>query len=124
MNIVNDKLKKQFHFQPIRISPKRQKSSPADIARSIDAEGLFDFEGIDDPLSNVDVDDESDKDDDEMSSATSRPRGIPARNSLAKSLPINIPAFLSEVRNSSTEDLDDCVSKINDYFLSLLFKIL
>lgn len=106
-----------FIFQPIRISPKRQKSSSADIATSIDAEGLFDFEGMDDPVSTEEIEYESDKEDDEMFSSSSRPRSSSARNSLAKSLPINIPAFLSEARNSSTEDLDEFVS-IQVCFLS------
>lgn len=70
---------------------------------------------MDEPVSSADLDYESDKDDDEMVSSTSRPRSISSRDSLAKSLPINIPAFLSEARNSSTEDLDEFVSRILFY---------
>lgn len=38
------------------------------------------------------------------------PRTRTSRGSIAKSLPMNIPAFMAQARNSSTEDLDDDVS--------------
>lgn len=81
------------------------------MSSSIDAEGLFEFEGIDEPLPfNSKTEYDSDKEDDEMGSSTPRPRAGSAKSSLAKSLPISIPTFLSEARNGSKEDLDEDVS--------------
>ncbi|KAJ8931757.1 hypothetical protein NQ314_015289 [Rhamnusium bicolor] len=78
--------------QSTRHTPKRQKSSPVAPPYSLDAEGLFEFEGSDGvaSLPSTDVED-SDKE---------------AKGSIAKSLPMNIPAFMSKPRDS-IEDLDD-----------------
>lgn len=38
------------------------------------------------------------------------PRTRSSKGNIAKSLPMDIPTFLSKARNTSTEDLDDIVS--------------
>ncbi|XP_074038738.1 proline-rich Akt substrate 40 kDa [Leptinotarsa decemlineata] len=87
-------------------SPKRQKSSPAAPVSSFDAEGLFDFEGSDGVSSQTETDmDESDREESRESVTINRQR-IP-RRSIAKSLPMNIPAFMSQARTTSSDDLDD-----------------
>lgn len=89
-----------------RHSPKRQKSTPSHM-NSFDSEGLFEFDGIDDINPTVlpsDVDEsESEtelKDEDNVSMRTRS-----ASISLAKSLPMNIPAFMSQ--NHGREEVED-----------------
>uniref|UniRef100_A0A6P7F8S3 Uncharacterized protein LOC114325907 n=1 Tax=Diabrotica virgifera virgifera TaxID=50390 RepID=A0A6P7F8S3_DIAVI len=97
----------------LRHTPKRQRSTPAATISSFDAEGLFDFEGSDglNSLSESDIG-ESDKDD-TKEERSNLPRNRPSRGSIAKSLPMNIPTFLSQARNPSTEDLDDLPQEDN-----------
>ncbi|XP_057667276.1 uncharacterized protein LOC130900593 isoform X1 [Diorhabda carinulata] len=100
-------LKSNEKAKQVRHTPKKQKSSPAVPVTSYDAEGLFDFDGSDDvnSFSESDVG-ESDRDD-SKDDRMNIPRQRSLRGSIAKSLPMNIPTFLSQARNPSSEDLDD-----------------
>ncbi|KAG5898599.1 hypothetical protein JTB14_020975 [Gonioctena quinquepunctata] len=105
-------MKPNEKLQPPRHTPKRQKSSPAAPVSSFDAEGLFDFEGSDGIGSQTESDAaESDKEETKDGIPISRQRA--PRGNIAKSLPMNIPTFLAQSRNSSNEDLDDLVQDDN-----------
>ncbi|CAG9859421.1 unnamed protein product [Phyllotreta striolata] len=100
------------HPKQTKRSPKRQRSTPVGHSSSFDAEGLFDFEGSDGVTSHSESDvGESDKDDKDDRIHASRPRS--QKMSVAKSLPMNIPTFLSRNRNTSSEDLDDITQSEN-----------
>lgn len=49
------------------------------------------------------------------------PRTRSSKGNIAKSLPMDIPTFLSKARNTSTEDLDDIVSYPFVYFFDLKY---
>jgi proline-rich AKT1 substrate 1 len=89
-------------------TPKRQKSLPAGRMTSIDTEALFEFDGIDDihPDTGSEVD-ESDVDDGRDDGVKIPKRADSSGATMAKSLPMTIPAFLSHSRNRSFEDVDD-----------------
>ncbi|RZC38732.1 lobe protein [Asbolus verrucosus] len=95
---------------PSRHTPKRQKSCPiGHHVNSFDTVGLFEFDGTDDihsgggsEIEDSDVDDGAKED-----GGVKIPKRGGSGNALAKSLPMTIPAFLSQTRNRGFEDVDD-----------------
>ncbi|VEN46428.1 unnamed protein product [Callosobruchus maculatus] len=90
-----------------RPSPKRQKSSPA-APSSYDAEAIFEMEGSEDnkSVSGTDVE-ESDREDTAEGAITMPVRHSVPKHSIAKSLPMDIPTFLTQNRNHVEDEYDD-----------------
>ncbi|KAJ3641748.1 hypothetical protein Zmor_028227 [Zophobas morio] len=92
-----------------RHTPKRQKSCPiGHHLSSFDSEGLFELEGTDDVHSGTGSEiEESDLDDANREDGVKIPKRGSTGNAIAKSLPMTIPAFLSQARNRGFEDVDE-----------------
>ncbi|CAH0558666.1 unnamed protein product [Brassicogethes aeneus] len=91
---------------PLKFTPKRQKSTTISHAASFDSEGLFEFEEIDEAINvqNSDLE-ESDKEGKDESTKINRCRS--GSISIAKSLPVNIPTFLSSERFEDNKDIEE-----------------
>ncbi|KAF5298617.1 hypothetical protein FQR65_LT09713 [Abscondita terminalis] len=88
--------------------PVRQMSTPASHGKSIDSEGLFQLEEMEDQYQSVITElDDSDSEDPTKTEAAHLSRNKNQPPSIAKSLPVTIPAFLSPFRNRSIDDDPD-----------------
>ncbi|XP_063232945.1 proline-rich AKT1 substrate 1 isoform X2 [Bacillus rossius redtenbacheri] len=92
---------------PVRLIT--QMSSPARRSDSLDTEGLFDLEGMEDNHTETfHSEDESESDDSgSHDEGIHIPRGrADSHGQMAKSLPVNVPTFLAKNKEES-EDMDD-----------------
>ncbi|KAK5650305.1 hypothetical protein RI129_001334 [Pyrocoelia pectoralis] len=86
----------------------RQMSTPVAYGKSIDSEGLFQLEEMEDPYSSsVTECNDSDNDDSSKTDAAHMPRNKSQQSNIAKSLPVTIPAFMSQLRNRIVEEEHD-----------------
>lgn len=86
----------------------RQMSTPVSYGKSIDSEGLFQLEEMEEQYQTVGTEpDDSDSEDPTKTEAAHLSRSKNQPSSIAKSLPVTIPAFLSQFRNRSIDDEQD-----------------
>ncbi|KAB0798670.1 hypothetical protein PPYR_09663 [Photinus pyralis] len=86
----------------------RQMSTPVGYGKSIDSEGLFQLEEMEDPYPYTVIENDSDNDvDSSKTDGAQIPRSKNQQCSIAKSLPVTIPTFMSQIRNRIVEEEHD-----------------
>lgn len=86
----------------------RQMSTPVGYGKSIDSEGLFQLEEMEDPYPSTVIENDSDNDvDSSKTDGAQIPRSKSQQCSIAKSLPVMIPTFMSQMRNRTVEEEHD-----------------
>ncbi|KAF5287692.1 hypothetical protein FQA39_LY15792 [Lamprigera yunnana] len=86
----------------------RQMSTPVSYGKSIDSEGLFQLEEMDEPhQTSITEPDDSDSEDPTKTEAAHLMRSKNQQSNIAKSLPVTIPAFLTTFRNRTIDDDQD-----------------